>query len=65
MIVVTAMIDGLSVTLFAASIAFSSAATSSPESTCWVCQPYASYRLSTFSLNATAVSSSMEMWLSS
>ncbi len=31
----------------------------------WTCQPYASYRLSTSSENAVAVSPSMEMWLSS
>ncbi len=41
MIVRIEMIDGLSVTAFAFSIAFSMATTSSPESTCCVCQPYA------------------------
>jgi len=65
MIVLTAMKDGLSVTALAFSIASSSAVTSSPESTRWTCHPYASYRATTSSLNATAVLSSIEMWLSS
>ena len=56
------------VSALAASIAASSASTSSTyepdvvQSTDCTCQPYASYRAATSSLNETSVSSSMEMW---
>jgi len=72
MIVVSRMMEGWSVTSCAARIASYREWTSSSypvkpfvQSTCWVCQPYASYLLSTSSLNAMLVSSSIEMRLSS
>ncbi len=59
------MIDGRSRLSRAAASAANSDSTSFASSTVWVCQPYASYRASTSSENATAVSPSIEMWLSS
>ena len=61
----SAMIDGRSRSSRAAAMAARIAARSSASSTRCVCQPYDAKRASTSSLNATAVSPSMEMWLSS
>ena len=69
MIVRIAMIEGRAVSSRAARSAVWSACTSMSPSAVgsirWVCQPYASYRASTSSENAVAVSPSIEMWLSS
>jgi hypothetical protein len=69
MIVRIAMMEGRSVSALAAVRASYSACTSmsppSAGSIRWTCQPYASYRPSTSSEKAVAVSPSMEMWLSS
>ncbi len=69
MIVRIAMIDGREVSACAArSAAYSAWTSTSPFSAGSIrctCQPYASYRFSTSSENAVAVSPSMEMWLSS
>ncbi len=69
MIVRIAMIEGRAVSACAAlSAAYSACTSMSPPSsgsTRCTCQPYASYRFSTSSENAVAVSPSMEMWLSS
>ena len=59
------MIEGRSPTALAASAAARIAETSSPPSTTCTCQPYASYRVATSSPSAMAVSSSMEILLSS
>ena len=69
MIVRIAMIEGRPVSacaaVRAACRAWTSMSPSSPGSIRCTCQPYASYRFSTSSEKAVAVSPSMEMWLSS
>ena len=65
MIVRSTISDGRPVSAWATASARSTAARSSPSSTCCTCQPYASYRVPTSSVNAMAVLSSIEIRLAS